>query len=397
MRTHHLRERHNIRPLKFPLSGSPHATVETNRTCNIRCANCYNLDREQVKLLADIKKEIDALAARRNLQALTILGGEPTLHPDLVEIVSYIKSRDLRCQILTNGIAFLDSAGDLLLDRLCAARTDRTTLHVDHGQCHVHKDIERVRTVLFEKLEARRMHFSLSITIDGPDRAVIPELAKKYAHYRHFDGVLAVLARDSSPTRTSGAGPGLEDEYDSISKRLGVEPCAFVPSNLDEQDVRWLMYYYFVNSRTLSAFSVSPAMYSLYSRMYRLFAGRHLFLVRLRPFIVPLAFLFTALIQTACAPKKFPSFLHCLCASSFLRAIRLHYIAIQVPPEFDEAAQAMRMCFNCPDATMRNGMLMPVCLADLMSAPGSAGEIAGDKNPRYDSVRKHLGSCAVRS
>jgi hypothetical protein len=367
----------------------PHATVETNRTCNIRCVNCYNIFREQVKRLPDIKKEIDVMAEKRNLQALTILGGEPTLHPNLAEIITYIKSKNIRCQLLTNGIAFLPDDGGVLLAKLRAVGVDRITLHVDHGQCHVHGNIERVRTLLFDKLENRKMHFSLSITIDGADRAVIPELAKKYARYRYFDGILAVLARD--PFAQEGEdGPGLEAEYLSISKRLAVEPCAFVPSNMDERDVRWLIYYYFVNARTQSVFAVSSGIYSQCCRIYRMFARRHLFLVCIPPVTVRFAFIFAAIIQVMLAPKKLLSFIKCLRASSFMKAIRLHYIAIQVPPEFDKAAQTMRMCFNCPDATIRNGMLMPVCLADLMSALDIGKEMAFNENLKYNSVRKHL-------
>jgi len=50
-----------------------------------------------------------------------------------------------------------------------------------------------------------------------------------------------------------------------------------------------------------------------------------------------------------------------------LRAGRLHYIAIQVPPEYDDRIHKLRFCYGCPDATIRNGMLTPVCLADLIN------------------------------
>jgi hypothetical protein len=389
MKKQDLLEYKSIRPLKYPLSEAPHATVETNRTCNIRCANCYNIDREEVKRLPDIKKEIDAMMAKRNLQALTILGGEPTLHPDLIAIVAYIKGKNVRCQLLTNGIVFLSEEGDGLLDKLRAAHIDRITLHVDHGQSRVHGDIERVRAMLFDKIENWGMHFSLSITIDGPDRAVIPELAKKYSRYRYFDGILGVLARDPY-AQDNTAFPSLNVEYASISKGLEIEPCAYVPSNIDEQDVRWLIYYYFINTRTQSVFGVSSAMYSLCARAYRLCTGRHPFLICISPAVARFSFLLSAVAQAILTPRKFPSFIHCIRSSSFMQAIRLHYIAIQVPPEFDEAVQAMRMCFNCPDATMRNGMVVPVCLADFMSALSAGKATPCNDNPRYDSVRKHL-------
>jgi hypothetical protein len=389
MKRRDLRECGTIRPQKYPLRDVPHATVETNRTCNIRCTNCYNIDKESVKRLPEIRKEIDALSAKRNLQALTILGGEPTLHPHLPGIVAYIKSKNVRCQLLTNGIVFLTDDGDALLDALHSAGIDRITLHVDHGQSHVHGDIERVRTLLSEKCERHKMHFSLSITIAGPDRTVIPKLVKQYARYRNFDGILAVMGKDPY-TGEGAAGISLETEYASISINLGIEPCTYVPSNIDEEDVRWLIYYYFLNARTNVAFSVSPTMYSLFARVYRFFAGRHHFLVCVNPFVAGFVLQLSAIIQAFTAPQRLPAFLRCIRGSSFMKAIRLHYIAIQVPPEFDEAKQTMRICFNCPDATMRNGLLLPVCLADFMSPLGAQEAKAFAENQRYAGIQRHL-------
>lgn len=32
-----------VRPLKYPPRDVPHATIETNRTCNLNCRSCYTL------------------------------------------------------------------------------------------------------------------------------------------------------------------------------------------------------------------------------------------------------------------------------------------------------------------------------------------------------------------
>jgi len=56
---------------------------------------------------------------KRNLQTITFIGGEPTLHPDLPRIIKYIKEKKLLCQLLTNGLLFLQDAEDKLLSRTC--------------------------------------------------------------------------------------------------------------------------------------------------------------------------------------------------------------------------------------------------------------------------------------
>ena len=118
MRIDELDAGRGLRALKFSPEETPHAAVETNRTCNIRCRCCYNLEKNYVKPLDEVKRDIDLILSQRNLQVMTVLGGEPTLHPHLVEIVGYIKSKNIFCQLLTNGIVFLTADGSRLLDAL---------------------------------------------------------------------------------------------------------------------------------------------------------------------------------------------------------------------------------------------------------------------------------------
>jgi MoaA/NifB/PqqE/SkfB family radical SAM enzyme len=59
MRIEDLKNAGYINILKYSARDVPHVTIETNRTCNIRCRSCYNLDRDGVKPLAAVKEEID--------------------------------------------------------------------------------------------------------------------------------------------------------------------------------------------------------------------------------------------------------------------------------------------------------------------------------------------------
>ncbi len=374
--------------MKFSLCDMPHATVETNRTCNMRCEYCYNLDHESVKPLSVLRREIDLLLEKRNLQAITVLGGEPTLHPDLAKVVEYIKSRKALCQLLTNGLAFLSDNGVGLLDTLIARGLDRIALHVDHGQRHVHGDIEKTRHALFAMMERKKIHFSLSITLDSQESGSIPESVKTYASYRYFDGILAVLARDpfdSQPDAVQLAG-----EYAGIADRLGIEPSAYIPSNLSDRDVRWIIYYYFINARTGRAFAISPSVNLSMRTLYRLVTGRHLFILQVPQALARFSIVFAGLLDLVFGARRPGMFLQCVRDSGLLHSIRLHYIAIQVPPEFDKSSNAFIMCHHCPDATVRNGKIVPVCIADMMS-PLSGSGIAQSLGPeKYEAVHAHL-------
>lgn len=373
--------------LEYGVRDVPHATLETNRTCNIGCRFCYNLDRSFVKSLDDIKAEVDLLLRTRNLQTLSILGGEPTLHPDLFQVIAYIKRKGVFCQLLTNGLILWQEGGNTYLEGLAQAGVDRILVHIDRGQADVYGDIEAARLKVFSRLEKKKMHFGLSLTIYDEDHDQLADLVRRYASNKFFDGILAILAREPMPPRVQTAS--LEDQYRSLRRNLGLEPSAFVASNLSEHDINWLIYHYFIDAVSGKPFSVSPPLDSTLRRAYRFITGREAFIYILPPaFARPALFLLTAagsLLSPARALRRWRSALDALGGQT-----RLQFITIQEPPKFDEQTQRMRICHHCLDATIRNGRLTPVCLADRMSPlPGyeSPDREAQDWSPE---VFRHL-------
>jgi hypothetical protein len=178
----------------------------------------------------------------------------------------------------------MEPGGNELLDAVAAAGLDRVFVHIDEGQAHVYADIEAARCAVFDKLEARRMRFGLSLTVYEDTSGRIPDVLRAYVGYRHFDSVLAVLARNAG---TRGAvGPELEAEYAAIRSRLGAEPCAYIPSNLDDGDARWLIYYLRLGSAGRRARALPPRLFSLAGAVHRIFKGYRLYVpfLRLRGF-----------------------------------------------------------------------------------------------------------------
>ena len=373
-------------PLKFKLWDTPHCTIETNRTCNVRCRSCYNLSRDLVKPLADVREEIDIGLQKRNLGVITLLGGEPTLHPHLPEIVAYVKSRKITCQLLTNGLVLLQDDTNELLESLKASGVDRILVHMDDGQGYIHSDLEAGREKLFSKLEKRKIAFSLSLTIYNESQGRIPSLIKKYSRFRYFDGILAVLARDPRPPKVQYADLG--EEYKSISRELQVEPLTYIPSNLDDADVRWLIYFYFINSVSGKALTLSPALYRIFNKLYRWLKRRQPYVIRIDPRLAWWVCLFAGVAECVLRPQKIVSLARLLSRSNLGRAVRFHYLAIQTPPEFDSERNQYRLCYHCPDATIRNGMLTPVCIADLINPIGRNGDPID--RVRYRAAYGHL-------
>jgi 7,8-dihydro-6-hydroxymethylpterin dimethyltransferase len=83
--------------------------VEITDRCNLSCPTCYagsSPTYGRHRTLDEVKKMLDAVVANeREPDVIQISGGEPTLHPQLFEILDYAKSLPIRHLMLnTNGI-----------------------------------------------------------------------------------------------------------------------------------------------------------------------------------------------------------------------------------------------------------------------------------------------------
>ncbi len=84
-----------------------------NEQCNFKCPYCKGLgeevfqDRVKKQLsLEEMKRNIDIWCENEPLENIRFSGGEPTLHKNIVEIVTYAKSKGIdRIAISTNGFS----------------------------------------------------------------------------------------------------------------------------------------------------------------------------------------------------------------------------------------------------------------------------------------------------
>ena len=357
--------------LKYSSKENPHLTIETNMSCNIRCRNCYNINNSFVKDFHQICSEIDSGLGKRNFKSITLIGGEPTLHPDLVKIVKYIKQKGIICQMLTNGVLMLEDEKDQLLNSLVSAGLDKILLHVDEGQVEIHDSIDRVIVRLFQKFDKAGIFYSLSTTVFHDTQQIAAGKIRAYAPFKFFDGILALLERDSEtdilPSFNESQASSMLEEYEGIYKELGISPLAYFPTSLDDSDISWLFYFFYINSKTGVVFSRSRTLLRIFFRLYRLFTGRIAFALSFRGTLFYLVFLVSSLLEIIINPLRIPSLARLMAHSRGLSALRIHTLVIQNPPQYHRSKGQFHICYHCPDATMRNGKLTPLCLADLIN------------------------------
>ena len=349
----------------------------------MRCRLCYNLERDYEKSFEEITADLEAGLKMRNVFAVTILGGEPTIYPRLADVIAHVKSRGLFCGLLTNGLRFLEPGGPDLIRRIRQAGLDRVFLHVDSGQRHVHPDIEAAREKMFSLLEAARLPFALSVTIYGGEKHVTADIVRRYSRFRYFEGILSFLAREPEGQRDPRLD--LREVYDSLRNELGLEPLSFLPAHASGEDVRWLMYFYVVNTVTGRAFSVSSKVQRFAKTVFRWGIGRQFFGQTLGPAYIRASLIPIVLAELIFSPRRAGQLARLLRVGRAeggkrrlglprLRDFRAQLITAQSPPVIDFATRHASICRGCPDATVRGGKLVPVCIADLVSPFHSSTE-----------------------
>ena len=68
------------------------------------CSSNSNCNKNRIIRFEDFKRTIDYFMTKGGIEELSLSGGEPFLHPELLKIVDYSKSLGIRTVIFTSGI-----------------------------------------------------------------------------------------------------------------------------------------------------------------------------------------------------------------------------------------------------------------------------------------------------
>ncbi len=121
----------NLYRLPWNLADNAISWLEPTSACNLACDGCYRENlKDSHKSLDIIKHELDIFEQKRKSDCISIAGGDPLMHPEIVDIVKEISKRGLKPIMNTNG-GKLDLN---LLKELKKAGVFGFTFHVDSKQ-----------------------------------------------------------------------------------------------------------------------------------------------------------------------------------------------------------------------------------------------------------------------
>lgn len=118
--------------LPWSLTDNVLSWLEPTKRCNLYCEGCYSRnDPDSDKSLEEIRNDLQTFVRLRNVDSISIAGGDPLVHPQIADIVRMIRQEfGLKAVINTNGLALTDT----LLDQLIQAGVSGFTFHIDSGQ-----------------------------------------------------------------------------------------------------------------------------------------------------------------------------------------------------------------------------------------------------------------------
>ncbi|MFZ5392213.1 MAG: radical SAM protein [Patescibacteria group bacterium] len=99
-----------------------HFIYEVTPSCNHDCSYCYNVwkyreyPQGQLLDLRQWQEVTERLMEQTNIGTVSISGGEPTIYPDLVVLIKYLRSKKINVNLLTNGSNIIEDLARELVD-----------------------------------------------------------------------------------------------------------------------------------------------------------------------------------------------------------------------------------------------------------------------------------------
>jgi radical SAM protein with 4Fe4S-binding SPASM domain len=188
--------------------------------CQNRCTFCYASapDRGQEvpeMSTAEVQRVLDAIVDDARVPTVSFTGGEPTLRPDLPDLIAYAKSRRLRTNLITNGRR---CGANGYVEKLAATGLDSAQVSLEAAEPAVHDAVvgrpgawqATVRGI--QNLKASGIHVHTNTTINSLNRAyllaLVDFLAEMEQPYLSMNMVI----------RTGGAVGQMEIGYDEIGE-----------------------------------------------------------------------------------------------------------------------------------------------------------------------------------
>ena len=196
------------------------ALIDVNDACNLSCPVCFadsSTARTSHRPLAEIERMMDALVASEGEpDLLQISGGEPTIHPQIIEILEAAKRRPIRHLMLnTNGIRIAQEPE--FVRQLARFKPGfEVYLQFDSLRASAHRnlrgaDLTRIRREALEALEREAISTTLVVVVKrGVNDDELGDIIRYALQWKCVRGVTF------QPVQDAGRNDGFDPARDRV-------------------------------------------------------------------------------------------------------------------------------------------------------------------------------------
>ncbi|MBN2471983.1 MAG: radical SAM protein [Anaerolineae bacterium] len=377
--------------MPWSLNDNPIGWLEITDKCNIYCRGCYRRNITGHKPLEQIKEEIRFFKEWRNCDNISIAGGEPLIHPEIMEIVAFTRELKMKPLILTNGVRLTDNKP--LLRELKQAGVFGFTFHIDSEQQRPNWKGKTEEDLLALRLAYARMvkevgglYCSVGATIYPTNIDDVPRIVRwANNHTDLIQGVIFIAFRaapqDGKFTYYANGGPIEEvevsytaeddseisissaDIYEKIkSANQNYEPSAYLGGSQRHDAVKWMLNAQVGGKNEIYGSLGAKAM-EIVQAGHHFTLGTYMGYTSLQKF-PKIAFLALGAFDKG-VREAHRNYWKAILKNP-LKALQPVYTqsiaVIQAPDILDDGRQDM--CDSCPDMTVWDGGLVHSCRMD---------------------------------
>lgn len=384
--------------LPWSTNDNPIGWVEVTDICNIHCEGCYRLIMgDGHKALQKIKDEILFLKKWRNCDGISIAGGEPVLHPQIMEVIQFITDNGMKSLMLTNGYALNEEK----LKNLKKAGLTGLSFHIDSTQTRpefkkqkiAHEtDLNELRlkfAKLVKKVGGLYAHFGITVTRENLEE--VPDFIQWAINNSEVvNGVSLITYRGlpdmpgleyctekghnvslnaqslgyaiSGETMQHVANVPSQEVYAVIKKRFpGYDATSYLGGTIDHTSFKWLIGNMITNKKGKIFGAYGKKSMEAAQMFYHLFSSTYLVYPRIK---MGRKIFFMSLVDKK-VRKAFKDYLlYCLANPlRFFQPINAIGIGIIQGPDLLPDGN-VDMCDDCPDMCVHDGKLVNSCRLD---------------------------------
>lgn len=383
--------------LPWSLTDNGISWLEVTDACNLACEGCYRPHHDNHKSLEQIAEELAVFKRLRKSDCMSLAGGDPLVHPDIVEIVRMVREGGWKPIVNTNGLAL----GHKLLLKLKEAGAAGFTFHIDTTQTRKdsvsdteggHNELRTKFARMVASVGGLTCSFNQTVSIKTLDQVkdtvewalqypdivntVVfilfrsPELMGDFDFYANGEKIALDADYDNSPW----GGDNLLQSKHVVAKIREVdpdfEPSAYLGGTVDPETTKWLIGSR-IASRKRGFGYVGPKFMEYVQYAHHLFLGNWLSYSTLK--YLGLGRSTTALFSildpmTRQINKRYLKSLKDD-PKTIKNSLHLQTFTIIQPVDMMEDGQA-NMCDGCPDMTVHDGKLYWSCRLEEIKSYG---------------------------